>query len=213
VPVFVFPLAVVSKTRYSAGGISGAHKMSSDKKTTPPTNEGENDGTPPANQGDEKTFSQADVNRMLAEQKRKSEERSKKDAEEAAAKAREAELANQAEFKKLADERGQQLEKVKADLAAAETHRERAERLEATLKAQLEAQIKDVPDHIKDLLQSLSVEDQIAYLAKNRDKLVAQPQNRQIAPTPSGDVTKVVTQSEEDNRKKHFAAQVRTYNR
>jgi hypothetical protein len=187
--------------------------MSSDKNTTPPTNEAENNGTPPANQGDEKTFSQADVNRMLAEQKRKSEERSKKDAEEAAARAREAELANQAEFRKLADERGQQLEKARADLAAAEMHRERAERLEATLKTQLEAQIRDVPDHIRELLQSLSVEEQIAYLAQHRDKLVATTPNRQIAPTPNSDVTTVVTQSEDDRRKKQFAAQVRTYNR
>lgn len=75
-----------------------------------------------------------------------------------------AEKAKTTEFER---EKMTEQERLKADLADLSPKAQRAEKLEAVLAKQLEAQRKDLPAHITAVLDKLDVAEQLDYLAEH----------------------------------------------
>lgn len=149
---------------------------------TPATTGNATGQEPPANGGTAeqqpvKTFTQAEVDELI----RARLDRQRTSLEAAQAKAKQeadaAALAQQGEFKTLAEQR-------QARIAELEPQAERATRLEKALQAQLDEAMKGVPDYILPLLEKLDVIDRLEYLAKNRAALV--PVARQAPETDAG---------------------------
>jgi hypothetical protein len=113
----------------------------------------------------EATFTQADIDRIVAERLARADAKAKTIADKAKADAEQAALAEQGKFKELADA----ATKRALDL---EAKANRVDELETALKTQVETLRKGLPDHILSLLDGLDVSAQLKYLAENRDKLV-----------------------------------------
>jgi hypothetical protein len=73
-------------------------------------------------------------------------------------------LAQQNQFKELAESR-------QSKIAELEPRAAQAERYEAALKKHLEGLRRDVPEHLLPLLDRMDPAEQLDYLAENRDKL------------------------------------------
>jgi hypothetical protein len=114
--------------------------------------------------GDDKRFTQAELDAIVRDrldrQRRATEAQQQKDREATEAKA----LEEQQEFKKLADQRA---EKV----AELEPFKAKAERYEAALTALLEAERKDIPEHLVALLDKLDPAEQLEWIATNREAI------------------------------------------
>lgn len=125
----------------------------------------------PTAQSDARTFSQADVDRIVKERL----ERESSKAERAAAKAREeAEakaLAEQGKFKELAEQREKRIAELEAQIADLGKAEATAKRYEKALKEALAAQTANIPEHIRALLDKMEVTEQMGWLAANADKL------------------------------------------
>lgn len=146
----------------------------------------ENSGKKPVTFESEEAY-QADIEAKLKERL----ERERRKGEEAAAKAkREAEEAaalKNGEWQKLAEQRAADLEKANADLKQAEAVQAKADRYEAALKKQLEAQRAAMPKHILALLDKLDPAEQLEYIATNADALkVTPPKGPGSPPPPKG---------------------------
>lgn len=140
---------------------------------TPPAPEAAT-GTPPGQQAgsaDERKFSQADVDRIVKErierEKAKADTAAQKAAREAEAKA----LADQGEFKKLAESRGQELAEANKRLEELDALKKDNARLSKALADQIAAQTKDLPDYLRELLASKDPVSQMDWLTANADKL------------------------------------------
>ena len=143
--------------------------------------EGQNPVTPPATNGgdqqkpaEEAKFTQADIERIIAErldrERKKAEEKAAKAQAEAEAKA----LEEQKQYKELA-------EKHAARIAQLEAIEPKAQRHEAALVKLLEAQRKSIPEHVITLLDKLDVADQLEWIAGNQSKLI-QPSGAPATP-------------------------------
>jgi hypothetical protein len=112
----------------------------------------------------DKVYSKAEMEAIvrdrLLRQSRVIEAQQQKDREATEAKA----LEEQQEFKKLADQRA---EKV----AELEPFKAKAERYEAALTALLEAERKDIPEHLVALLDKLDPAEQLEWIATNREAI------------------------------------------
>ncbi len=171
--------------------------------------------TPPASGGD-KTFTQADVDRIVTERLEREKSKSEKDAKKIKDKAEADALVAQQEWQKLAEKRAKEVEERDKQLADLEPIKAKAERYGAALKKYLDAQRAGLPDHILALLDKLEPADQIEYIATNRDKLVTTPAGqgdlkKPVPPTPKPGDPQQVTQEELEKRRKTLAAQVRSY--
>lgn len=113
----------------------------------------------------EATFTQADIDRIVAERLARADAKAKTIADKAKADAEQAALAEQGKFKELADA----ATKRALDL---EAKANRVDALETALKAQVDALRKGLPEHIVKLLDGLDIAAQLEYLAENRDKLI-----------------------------------------
>lgn len=150
--------------------------------------DGQNPVTPPATNGgdqqkpaEEAKFTQADIERIIAErldrERKKAEEKAAKAQAEAEAKA----LAEQNQFKELAEKHAQRI----AQLEAIEP---KAQRYEAALVKLLEAQRKSIPEHVITLLDKLDVADQLEWIATNQAK-IAPPSGAPATPKATGSNT------------------------
>jgi hypothetical protein len=101
----------------------------------------------------------------------------------------EKQLADQAQWQTLAEQRAQELANASTER---DSLRQQAATYEAALKAVLETQRKDLPPHILTLLDRLNPAEQLEYLAKNQTELTKgttqpgtpNPQRRTNTPTP-----------------------------
>lgn len=171
-----------------------------DTTTVDATGQQQNGGT------DERRFTQAELDAVVRDRL----EREKKQSERATAKAREeAEakaLADQAEWKTLAERRAEQLTAAESKAAEVETVQAKADRYEAALKTHLDAQRKDLPAHILALLDKLDPVEQIEWIAGNREAL-AKPQSGVPATPKSGDRS-ALTEAEQQAQRAAFGTQV-----
>lgn len=129
----------------------------------------------------EKSFSQADVDRIvqerLARAQTQAEEAAEKVRQEAEAKA----LAEQGQYKQLAEQHA-------TKLAALEPKAAQVERYEKALRAQLDQQRNGLPDHLTALLDRMDVAEQLEYLAANRSKLLPAAPAAAAAPLPAPNI-------------------------
>lgn len=128
---------------------------------------------------------------QIADLQKKQEERDEKDEQ-----ARKKALKDQEQYKELADELDKKVNDLEPRLKA---EKERADQLEAQLKAYADSQLESVPEVYRDLLASLPVVDQVEWLNKNRDKLGKERPNG-VPPTPEGQGTPKVTDDERRRR-------------
>lgn len=121
------------------------------------------------------TFTQADVDRIVKERLERESAKVEKAAQKAREEAETKALADQQKFQELAEKRAKaltDLEATAADLTGkVESATQRAERYEKALTAMLTEQRKRVPDHLHSLLDKLPVDEQLAWIASNGDKL------------------------------------------
>ena len=119
----------------------------------------------------EKTFTQADVDKIVSErlerEKRKATDAANKAKEEAEQKA----LAEQGEWKTLAEKYQGEIQSLTATLESQKAHEKTIERLTSVLKSRLETDRKGLPEPILKLLDRLDVADQMEWLASNPDML------------------------------------------
>lgn len=119
----------------------------------------------------ERTFSQADVDRIVKERLEREQGKATKAAEKARAEAEAKALAEQGDFKALSERQAKhiaELETQAADLAAAQAQ---LAKYEKALKTNLAAQLAGVPEHIQTLLNRMDVTEQMEWIAANQDKL------------------------------------------
>ncbi len=116
-------------------------------------------------QDEAKAFTQADVDRIVAERLQRADAKAKTIADKAKADAEQAALVEQGKFKELAES----ATKRALDL---ESKANRVDELEAALQSQVDALRKGLPDYVITLLDNLDVAAQLKYLAENRDKLI-----------------------------------------
>jgi myosin heavy subunit len=121
--------------------------------------------------GSEKEFQDAIDARLKDRLQR--EARKREDAERKASEAaREKALQENEQYKELAEERARKIAELEGSIGELSPFKDRSERYEATLKAQLEAQMEAVPEHIKKLLADRDPVDQLSYLTENREVLM-----------------------------------------
>lgn len=118
-----------------------------------------------------KTFTQDELNRILA----KEQSKWKREHSDAFAKATEFEKLQQ-ELKQKQEAELSELEKLTRERDTLTPFKERSIALEGTLKTYLDAEIERIPEELRELIPSeLSVEKQLEYIAKNRARLMNQP--------------------------------------
>lgn len=103
------------------------------------------------------------------------------DAEAERKRAEEAALAEQQKFQELADKRQSEIDELRPKA-------ESAERFKTALQKYLDAEREGLPTHIITLLDRMDVDEQLAYIAENRDTLKPeQEEQRQgVPPTRTG---------------------------
>lgn len=169
---------------------------------TSPTAGGE--GGQPTTQQPVKTFTQAEVDRLIAERLERADKKSAKEREEAAKKAAEESAAKNGEWQKLAEQRAAELADLGKRVAELEPVTAKLEAYEAAIKKQLEADRAKLPAHITALLDKLPLTEQIEWIAANRETVSAtsaqpptQPtQQRRIPGTPEPAGNNAITEAE-----------------
>lgn len=136
-----------------------------EQAATPPAD------APPAAQPVEKTFTAADVEKIVKERLERAQRKAEQQADEARKQAEEKALQEQGEYKTLADTRAARIAELEAESGKVSDLTKRAERYEAALKKQLEATRADLPFHIVALLDKLDPADQLEWIAQNREQL------------------------------------------
>lgn len=144
---------------------------------------------------DEKKFSQADLDRIVAERlerakrKRETEAQKEKEANEAAI------LKEKEDFKSLAEKHEAKISELETKLAEFETLKETHASYEAALTKYLEEARTGLPKHILALLDKLSVVDQLAYIAENAAEL-NKPKTKGMPETPDAAKGNDLTEAE-----------------
>jgi len=89
----------------------------------------------------------------------------------------EAKLAEQNQFKELAEKR-------KAELDEAQKKADEADRYRSSLETYLKAEREGIPEHILPLLDKMDVVDQLDYIAENRETLKGETKRDGVPATP-----------------------------
>lgn len=120
-------------------------------------------GTPPAPQPEAPKFTQDDVNRMLADEKRKLKQQQDDAAAKIKREAEEKAALEKGEYEKLASERGSRLAQIEAEYT---TTAERVTAYEAEMERQIKARLKALPEAIRDLDPGGDMLTRFAWLPK-----------------------------------------------
>lgn len=141
----------------------------------------------------EKVFTQAELDRIvadrLAREKTQREKAATKAREEAEAKA----LEEQKEYQQLAEKRQQKIADLEAEVQSLNESlselEPKAKKYQETLEKRLEAEMEGVPEHIQSLLADRDPVDQLDWLTENREQVSPQeerPTGSRPSPQPSG---------------------------
>lgn len=142
---------------------------------------GDATGTNGGEQQPAQTFSTDDVERIVKERLERAERKAKEKADKDREAADAAKLAENQQYKELADKATAKATKLEADY---ETTKEKAERYEAALTTYLATQRKTVPSHLHGLLDKLDPVDQLEWIAANGDKLTQPAPVQGVPGTP-----------------------------
>lgn len=119
----------------------------------------------------EKTFTQAEVDKIIDERLARAKRKAEDEATKAKTEAEQKALAEQGEWKTLAEKYQGEIKDLTATLESQKAHEKTIERLTSVLKSRLEADRKGLPEPILKLLDRLDVADQMEWLASNPDML------------------------------------------
>lgn len=160
-------------------------------EATKPAADGKAEGTPKTGDapgaeepksGDDKgkaeaKFTQADLDRIVTERLERERQKQEKVAEDARKKAEEEALATRQEFEKLAEQRGQTIDKLKPELEKAkadvETLQSRVQALEEAMRADVSAELNglNLQASVAELLKGKDLLEQRTWLTAHREEL------------------------------------------
>jgi hypothetical protein len=124
-------------------------------------------------QTDGKTFTQADLDRIVADRLARQKSQYESQQQKVKQEAEDQKLAEEKRFQELAEQRQKELDAIKPKADQAESY-------EKLVNDLLEEQRKDLPKHIVTLLNKLSPADQVAYLKENKAEIVKQSTSHDI---------------------------------
>ena len=154
---------------------------------TPTAETAGSDGTQPP------TFTQADLDRILADRLSRQEKKLRRELEEQADKAKEEELANAAEWQTLAEKRQKQIAKLEEEKAALQQTADLSDKYAKALAAYVKQLSEGLPEAIVGLLAGKDEAEKLEWLTANRaqfvkaetaDTAVPPPDGKALPPTP-----------------------------
>jgi len=132
--------------------------------STPAAETADSDGT------QKPAFTQADLDRILADRLSRQEKKLRRELEEQADKAKEEELADAAEWQTLAEKRQKQIAKLEEERAALQQQAAVAEKYGTALTGYVERLSANLPPEITALLENMDAADRLAWLSANAEK-------------------------------------------
>lgn len=124
---------------------------------------------------DEKRFTQADLEAELAKRLERKERQAKEREEKARKEAEERTLAEQGEYRKLAEQRAQELADAQRELEGAKDTATQLARYKKAVAAHLDTQRKALSAPLLSLLDKLDPVDQLEWIATNAGELTKTP--------------------------------------
>lgn len=153
--------------------------------------------------GDEKpriSFSeeqQREIDRIIAERLERERRRAERERAEAERRAREAALAENQEWQKLAEERAARIAELEAELARLRDADQRLQRYMAVVQRNVETQLKAAPKIVQEALARLDPLEQLELLAQYADEI--RPRSG-VPPTPNGAAPQAIPEDERRRR-------------
>lgn len=148
--------------------------------------------------GDDKKFTQADIDRIVQERLAREQAKSEKAAEKAKKEAELARLAENQEFQELAQKRQERVVELEEQVADYDELQERAKKYEKALTGYRDALIKGVPENVRSLLDGLDIADQLQWLSDNAKQFSGD--KTPLPSTPSQNGTNGLTADEKRRR-------------
>jgi fused signal recognition particle receptor len=140
---------------------------------------------------------QRELERIIAERLERERRKLERERAEVERRAREAALAEQQDYQRLAEERAQRIAELEAELARLRELETTLEEYRALIRQQNEALLKHAPKVIRDALARLDPLEQARFLAEHADEL--RPRAA-VPPTPDGAVTPRISDEERRRR-------------
>lgn len=148
---------------------------------------------------DERRYSQSDIDRIVKDRLERAAEKARKEREKAEAAARDKALADQQEYKTLAEQRAERLAQLEPLTEQVETLTQERDAALAVVTSLVEQELTAAPDFVRDAIAEKSPVDQLAYITKHRDKWTqGKPQG--IGPTANGNRPGPQTREDIKNR-------------
>lgn len=140
-----------------------------------------------------KTFTQEQLDAIVAERLRRAEEKATREREAAEAAAREAALAEQGQYKPLAEQRAERIVELEGRAAQVDTVTAERDELAELVQAWVEDELKTAPDYVRDAISDRTPQAQLKFIRDNREKWAGTQAGeanaatrRSIPPTPRG---------------------------
>lgn len=121
-------------------------------------------------QQDERRFSQADVDRLITERLERERRRSEQERERAEAAAEERRLAEQQEFQRLAEQRGERIVELETRVQQIESLTQERDDALSVVRTLVEQELSAAPDYVRDAIADRNPVAQLQYLNQHRDK-------------------------------------------
>jgi hypothetical protein len=136
--------------------------------TTPATSP---DPTTAQQQGNaERTFTQADLDRIVNERLERERRRAEEAQERVRREAEEARLAEQNEFRTLAEQRAERIVELEAQSAQVETLTQERDAALSVVRELVSGELEAAPDYVRDAIAERDPVAQLRYLNQHRDK-------------------------------------------
>lgn len=120
------------------------------------------------------TFTKDDVERIVKERLDRAQKRAEAEQAKAADEARTRALAEQGEWKTLAEQHATRITELEGVTRTMQTVEQERDRYKTAVTALLKTQRTDLPQPIQDLLDKLDPVDQLEWIAKNRQAVAGQ---------------------------------------
>lgn len=193
----------------NAGGSAGsaeagttANGRSTDKPDGSEAGDGEDSAEESQDAG--KKFTQAELDKIIADRLKRQEAKIRKELETAKKKTEAEELEASQEWQTLAQKRQSQIQELEKRVAELEPLAEKVEKYEAALAGYRDSLLKGVPDHVKELLADKDIADQLTWLSTNATKFRkrAEGEDGGLSATPGATADQKL--SAEERRKQAF---------
>jgi hypothetical protein len=165
----------------------------------PPTPPATSPDPTTATPGTERTFTQAELDRIVNERLERERRRAEEAQERVRREADEARLAEQNEFRTLAEQRAERIVELEAATGQVETLTQERDEALAVVRELVGAELQQAPDYVRDAIAERSPVAQLQYLNQHRDKWVT-TERRGIPATPRGQLPKPVTKDDLKNQ-------------